>query len=58
MRRRQLAGVALVLAGALLLMVSFIAGWTSSNGVLLSGLALIILGIILHVRLAKSGQKY
>ena len=51
-------GVALVVAGALLLIVSKIAGWTSSNLVLLSGLALIVLGVILHVKHIKSAEKY
>ena len=51
-------GVALVVAGALLLLVSKIVGWTSSNLVLLSGLTLIVLGIILHVKHIKSAGKY
>ena len=51
-------GVALVSTGALLLIISFLAGWTSSNVVLLGGLLMIIIGIILHVKLAKSGEKY
>ena len=51
-------GVALVVAGALLLMVGKIAGWTSSNLMLLTGLIIIIIGIILHVKLSKSGEKY
>jgi len=46
------------MAGALLLIIAFWAGWTSSNLVLLTGLITIILGIILHVRLAKTGEKY
>ena len=57
-RLRQLTGVALVMAGALLLIIAFWAGWTSSNLVLLTGLITIILGIILHVRQAKTGEKY
>ena len=51
-------GVALVVAGALLLLVSKIVGWTSSNLVLLSGLTLIVLGVILHVKHIKSAGKY
>ena len=37
-------GVALVVAGAILLIVSYLLGWTSSNFVLLGGLFIIILG--------------
>ena len=51
-------GVALVLIGALLLIASYVAGWTSSNLVLLGGLLIVILGVIMHVRLTKAGQKY
>ena len=55
---RPYIGVALVVAGALLLIVSKIAGWTSSNLVLLSGLIIIIIGLFLHVKLTKSAEKY
>ena len=51
-------GVALVVAGALLLIVSKIVGWTSSNLILLTGLTLIILGVFLHVKHIKSTEKY
>ena len=51
-------GVALILLGALLLIVSYIAGWTSSNLVLLAGLILIILGAVQHIRQQKKGEKY
>jgi hypothetical protein len=51
-------GVALVIAGALFLIVAFLAGWTSSNLVLLFGLIIIFIGLILHVKYAKSGEKY
>ena len=51
-------GVALVSAGALLLIVAYLVGWTSNNLVLLAGLLMVIIGVILHVKLAKSGEKY
>ena len=51
-------GIALVVAGALLLIVSYIVGWTSSNLVLLTGLILIILGVVWHVKRIKSAEKY
>ncbi len=51
-------GVALVLAGALLLIVGYLVGWTESNLVLLTGLLIIVIGISLHVKLTKSGGKY
>ena len=56
--RSNYRGVALVVAGALLLIIAYVAGWTSSNWVLLTGLIIIILGIIMHVRQAKRDQKY
>ena len=55
---RKNMGIALVVAGALLLIVSKIVGWTSSNMVLLIGLIIIIIGIFLHVKLTKSAEKY
>ncbi len=50
--------MALVLAGALLLIGGYVAGWTSSNLLLLIGLLLIVLGVILHVRQQKKRDKY
>ena len=55
---KQLIGVALVIAGALFLIVAFLAGWTSSNLVLLWGLFVILIGLILHAKYAKVGEKY
>jgi hypothetical protein len=57
-RLKQLIGVALVIIGALFLIVAYLLGWTSSNLVLLSALLVIIIGVILHVKLTKSGEKY
>ena len=51
-------GVALVLAGALLLLVSYRTGFTRYNLVLLTGLIFIVLGAVLHVRQQKRGEKY
>ena len=51
-------GVALVLAGALLLLVSYFTGLTRYNLVLLTGLIFIVLGTVLHVRQQKKGEKY
>ena len=55
---RPYIGVALVVAGALLLIVSKIVGWTSSNLVLLTGLIIIIIGVVVHIKLTKSAEKY
>ena len=55
---KSYVGVALILVGALLLIVSYIAGWTSSNLVLLTGLIFIILGAVQHIRQQKKGEKY
>ena len=51
-------GVALVIAGALFLIVAYLADRTSSNLVLLLGLIIIFIGLVLHVKYAKSGEKY
>ena len=55
---KRMIGVALVMAGALFLIVAYLAGWTSSNLVLLLGLIIMFIGLILHVKYAKSGEKY
>ena len=55
---KQYIGIALVVAGALLLGVSYLMGWTSSNMVLLAGLILIICGTCWHVRQQKKCDKY
>ena len=55
---RQLTGVALVIIGALFLIVAYLVGWTGSNIVLLISLIIIIIGVILHIKLAKLGEKY
>ena len=51
-------GVALVLAGALLLLVSYLTGFTRYNLVLLTGLIFSGLGGVLNVRQQKKGEKY
>ena len=50
--------MALITIGAILLIVAYLVGWTSSNLVLLAGLVLIVFGVILHVKSAKLGDKY
>ena len=55
---KQLIGVALVITGALFLIVAFWAGWTSNNLVLLLGLIIMLIGLFLHVKYAKTGEKY
>jgi membrane-bound ClpP family serine protease len=58
MHLRQNIGLALVITGAILLIVSYILGWTTSNLVLLGGLFIIIIGVWLDVKMQKSGEKY
>ena len=55
---KQYMGIALVVAGALLLGISFLMGWTSSNIVLLVGLILIICGAHWQVSKKKKREKY
>ena len=50
-------GMALMAVGAMLLAVCKLAGW-QSNGELITGLLLVVLGYILHLWLQKRGQKY
>jgi hypothetical protein len=55
---QQQGGMALVFTGAILLLVSFLTGWTRYNSVLLLSLLLIIIGIVVHVRQIKRQGKY
>ena len=54
---RTLWGLALILLGAILLVVCYVAHW-QSNAELLTGLGLVVLGFILHIWLQKHGEKY
>ena len=54
---KQNIGIALVVAGALLLLLSKVVGQTAHNLVLLTGL-IIIIGVVTHVKLIKSAEKY
>ena len=51
-------GVALILFGAILLVVSYFTGLSHFNFVLHTGLIFVTLGIILHVWLLKRREKY
>ena len=55
---KQNFGIALVVPGALLLLLSKVVGPTAHNLVLLTGLLLIIIGVVVHVKLIKSAEKY
>ena len=57
-RRNNPIGLALVLAGAILLIVAYLVGWTSSNLVLLAGWLMIVIGVYLHIRQQKRQEKY
>ena len=54
---KQYGGQALMAIGAVLLIVCRIAGW-QSNGELLTGLLLVVLGYIAYLWLQKHGEKY
>ena len=51
-------GVALILFGAILLVISYFTGLSHLNFVLHTGLIFVILGIILHVWMLKRQEKY
>ena len=54
---KNLIGLALILIGAILLVVCFVFKW-QSNTELLIGLSFIIIGYILHLWLLKRAEKY
>ncbi len=51
-------GVALVIIGALLLMIGYLAGLTSSNLFLLAGFIIIVVGAFTHIKHLKRSEKY
>ena len=51
-------GMAAVYFGTLLLVVSFLLGWTTSNALLFFSLFLIITGVIVHVAVLKRKHQY
>ena len=54
----QYLGIILIIIGTLVLMATRIPSLTSSNAMLLSGLLLIVAGIILHIRSIKHQSNY
>ena len=52
----QYLGIILIIIGTLVLVATRIPSLTSSNAMLLSGLLLIVAGIILHIRSIKRGS--
>ena len=54
---KRYGGAALIIVGALLLLVFRLAGW-QSNAELLIALLLIVWGYFLHLWLQKRGEKY
>ena len=54
----QYAGVIVIVLGALTLAVTRIPSLVSSNALLLTGLLLIVAGIVLHIRSIKHDSLY
>ena len=50
--------VALVLTGAIVLLVAVLTTLSRVNAVLIIGLVLIVLGVLLYVKAIKNGGKY
>jgi uncharacterized membrane protein HdeD (DUF308 family) len=55
---KDLLGIALVIIGVLVLVISFLTGLDNYNIILFSGLILIIGGIIMHIMTMKRESKY
>lgn len=54
----RFCGLFLIILGALLLLATRFHGLSSHNGLILAGLAAIILGIILHIYSIKRDSRY
>jgi uncharacterized membrane protein HdeD (DUF308 family) len=55
---RPFAGLVIIVAGVLILVATRIPSLASSNGLLLTGLLLIVAGIVVHILLLKKDSKY
>ena len=55
---RPFAGLVIIVAGVLILVATRILSLASSNGLLLTGLLLIVAGIVVHILLLKKDSKY
>ncbi len=55
---KDLLGIALVIIGVLVLVISFLTGLDNYNIILFSGLILIVGGIIMHIMTMKRESKY
>ena len=51
-------GLPLVFVGLLWLVICFLAGWTNSNALLITGVLLIVIGIITYVMKMKNESNY
>ncbi|MBQ5982792.1 MAG: hypothetical protein IJL54_11555 [Prevotella sp.] len=51
-------GLPLVFVGLLWLVICFLAGWTNSNALLITGVILIAVGIITYVMKMKNESNY
>ena len=51
-------GLPLVFVGLLWLVICFLAGWTNSNALLITGVILIVVGIITYVMKMKNESNY
>ena len=51
-------GLSMVYAGVLIMVVSFLLGWTNYNAVLAIEIILIIAGVITHYYILKKASKY
>ena len=58
MFKPQIYGLALIIFGAILLVISYPTGLSHLNVVLLTGLAFILLGLIVFIWMLKKGERY
>ena len=55
---KHYGGMTLIFIGVILLAIVYLTGWSHFNFLLLTGLTIIVLGMILHVWLLKRDEKY
>lgn len=50
---KKFSGIALIVLGAIILLVSYLMQWTENNAIQFTALALMIVGLIVHIVLQK-----
>lgn len=55
---KEYIGIIIIAAGVLMLFTVFMTGMTNANAILLTALAFVLCGIVVHVVISKKNSRY